>query len=128
MHFIPEAPSPVFKPIPDRRAFQSILEPLHLTPETRYLIYVGGLRPHKNLGFLIEVFCRITDERLLLARRSCWSEIIRTTAYIPAMHARAIKRILDNGRFDVLHFHNVSLLGGPGVLAYGEADQAVYDP
>jgi glycosyltransferase involved in cell wall biosynthesis len=38
----------------------------------------------------------------------------------PVAHGRTIRRILRRG-FDVIHFHNVSLVGGPGVLAYGEA-------
>ena len=28
-------------------------------------------------------------------------------------------RIMGNGNFDVIHFHNVSLIGGPGLLKYG---------
>ncbi len=39
----------------------------------------------------------------------------------PVVHGRRIRRILERGRFDVIHFHNVSLVGGPGVLAYGTA-------
>lgn len=39
----------------------------------------------------------------------------------PVVHGRRIRRILRQGRFDVIHFHNVSLVGGPGVLSYGSA-------
>jgi glycosyltransferase involved in cell wall biosynthesis len=39
----------------------------------------------------------------------------------PVLHGRRIRRILDEGRFDVIVFHNVSLVGGPGVLAAGSA-------
>ncbi len=38
----------------------------------------------------------------------------------PVFTGRAIRRILQRG-FDVIHFHNVSLVGGPGVLALGDA-------
>jgi glycosyltransferase involved in cell wall biosynthesis len=38
----------------------------------------------------------------------------------PVFTGRAIRRILQRG-FDVIHFHNVSLLGGPGVLTMGNA-------
>lgn len=38
----------------------------------------------------------------------------------PLVHGRKIRQILDRG-FDVIHFHNISLVGGPGVLAYGDA-------
>lgn len=37
----------------------------------------------------------------------------------PLVHGRRIRRILEHGRFDVVYFHNVSLVGGPGILAYG---------
>jgi glycosyltransferase involved in cell wall biosynthesis len=36
----------------------------------------------------------------------------------PLLTRRQLERAMD-GRFDVLHFHNPSLLGGPGVLAMG---------
>jgi glycosyltransferase involved in cell wall biosynthesis len=39
----------------------------------------------------------------------------------PIVHGRRIRRILDGGDYDVIHFHNVSLVGGPGILAYGQA-------
>jgi glycosyltransferase involved in cell wall biosynthesis len=38
----------------------------------------------------------------------------------PIVHGAEIARILDEGRFDVVHFHNVSLVGGPALLAYGD--------
>ena len=38
----------------------------------------------------------------------------------PVVHRRAIERLLGSD-VDVVHFHNVSLVGGPGVLAYGDA-------
>lgn len=37
----------------------------------------------------------------------------------PVVHGRRIRRLLETGAFDVIHFHNISLVGGPGVLAYG---------
>jgi glycosyltransferase involved in cell wall biosynthesis len=38
----------------------------------------------------------------------------------PATYARRLREILAPGRYDVVHFHNVSLAGGPGVLGYGD--------
>jgi glycosyltransferase involved in cell wall biosynthesis len=38
----------------------------------------------------------------------------------PSFHAGAVRRILDQP-FDVIHYHNVSLMGGPDVLTYGRA-------
>ena len=39
----------------------------------------------------------------------------------PIVHGREIKQILAKGQYDVIHYHNVSLVGGLGVLAYGDA-------
>jgi glycosyltransferase involved in cell wall biosynthesis len=39
----------------------------------------------------------------------------------PLVHRRTLKRLLDDGGFDVIHYHNVSLVGGPAALAYGDA-------
>ena len=37
----------------------------------------------------------------------------------PARYEGSLREILDGGEYDVINFHNVSLVGGPGVLAYG---------
>ncbi|HEV2130065.1 MAG TPA: glycosyltransferase family 4 protein [Longimicrobiaceae bacterium] len=39
----------------------------------------------------------------------------------PIVHGGKIRQILARGRFDVIHYHNISLVGGPGVLAAGHA-------
>jgi glycosyltransferase involved in cell wall biosynthesis len=39
---------------------------------------------------------------------------------LPLFKQKRIRRILDTG-FDVIHYHNISLVGGPGVLALGNA-------
>lgn len=38
----------------------------------------------------------------------------------PLLHGRTIREVLARGRFDVVHFCNVSLVGGPGLFAYGD--------
>ncbi len=37
----------------------------------------------------------------------------------PVVNGRRIERLLEEGNFDVTTFHNVSLVGGPGLLRYG---------
>ncbi len=37
----------------------------------------------------------------------------------PLVNGAAIRRILNTGNFDVINFHNVSAIGGPGVLEMG---------
>ena len=39
---------------------------------------------------------------------------------LPLLNGRRIRQILSNG-FDVIHYHNISLVGGPRVLALGDA-------
>ncbi len=39
----------------------------------------------------------------------------------PCFQGRALRRYLDKGDFDVIHYNNVSLLGGPHVFRYGRA-------
>lgn len=38
----------------------------------------------------------------------------------PLFKGRKIREILAAKRFDVIHFHNISLIGGPMILRYGE--------
>ncbi len=38
----------------------------------------------------------------------------------PVLTGGRIRRILDQGRFDVINYHNVSLVGGPGLFRYGQ--------
>jgi glycosyltransferase involved in cell wall biosynthesis len=44
----------------------------------------------------------------------------------PIVHGRAIRRLMAERRFDVVNFHNVSLIGGPGILSYGGQAVRVY--
>jgi glycosyltransferase involved in cell wall biosynthesis len=37
----------------------------------------------------------------------------------PLVHGGQLRRILESGRFDVINYHNLSLVGGPAALAYG---------
>ncbi|MEM7541682.1 MAG: glycosyltransferase family 4 protein [Pseudomonadota bacterium] len=43
----------------------------------------------------------------------------------PALKHRKLKRLLEND-YDVIHYHNISLVGGPGVLSLGQAPVKLY--
>lgn len=60
---ISEAASEAFRPI-DRQsaAHERVLERYELQGGRRYLLYVGGISPHKNLNTLIEAFARVASE------------------------------------------------------------------
>ena len=39
----------------------------------------------------------------------------------PAAYARRLREVLEGNRYDVIHYHNISLMGGPVVLRWGRA-------
>ena len=57
-----EAPDPVFRPIARPRDPAELLPNSALPRGCRYLLYVGGLSPHKNLDVLIEAYDRLISD------------------------------------------------------------------
>src|SRR5205823_3434031 len=53
-----EGPEAVFRPRDGGPESDAILGRYGLAPGSRFLLYVGGLSPHKNLPRLIEAFAR----------------------------------------------------------------------
>lgn len=56
----------------------------------------------------------------LRSRLGVLSPLLTQQTGRPVANGRRIRRLLREGRFDVLNFHNVSLVGGPGLFKYGE--------
>jgi glycosyltransferase involved in cell wall biosynthesis len=44
----------------------------------------------------------------------------------PLVNGRRLRRILADGAFDVVNFNNISLIGGPALLGYGDGAVKVY--
>ena len=65
---VSEGPDAVFVPEEAGPASDAVLRRYGLSPGSRYLLYVGGLSPHKNLSRLIEAFALAarSDARLIL--------------------------------------------------------------
>jgi glycosyltransferase involved in cell wall biosynthesis len=57
---VTEGPDAIFSPRPAGEESDAALERTGIAPGTRYLLYVGGLSPHKNLPRLIEAFAAAT--------------------------------------------------------------------
>jgi glycosyltransferase involved in cell wall biosynthesis len=55
----PEAPAPAFVPVSDPAPRRAWLRDHGLEEDLRYLIYVGGFNPHKNLRSLVRAFARL---------------------------------------------------------------------
>lgn len=61
----------------------------------------------------------VTVHRLSTSTPRLASLLIQQTGR-PALARRSLRRVLGQ-RFDVIHYHNVSLIGGPAVLGMGDA-------
>ena len=48
------------------------------------------------------------------------SPLVTYLAGTPGLKAPELRRVFGRSRFDVVHFHLVTLVGGPGVLRYGD--------
>lgn len=57
----------------------------------------------------------------LRSRRPALSALLAHQLGRPGLYGESLQRILENGDHDVIHFHNVSLMGAPGVLRLGNA-------
>jgi glycosyltransferase involved in cell wall biosynthesis len=55
----------------------------------------------------------------LRSRLGVLSPLVTHQTGRPLANGRALRAIVDRGRFDVLHFNNISLVGGPGLLSLG---------
>lgn len=61
LRVISEAARPVFRVLPATNGFVSALAKYDLAPGEKFLLYVGGISPHKNLKTLITAFKRTHD-------------------------------------------------------------------
>ena len=58
-------------------------------------------------------------------RLGALSPIVTQQTGHPGLKARALRRLLDN-RFDVVNFHNISLIGGPAALKLSRASATLF--
>jgi glycosyltransferase involved in cell wall biosynthesis len=97
---VPEAASATFGPRDcHSEAHRTALRRHGVQPGERYLLYVGGISPHKNLDTLIEGFAQIVsspayqDVRLVLVGdyrrdvfRTCYEDLRQRTAHLEIEH------------------------------------------
>ena len=65
-------------------------------------------------------FSGVTIHRLESSWPMLASLAIQQTGH-PQFHSRKIRHLIREIEPDVIHYHNLSLVGGPGLLAYGHA-------
>lgn len=92
---VSEGPDAEFRPRPRGPESDAVLARYGLEPEGRYVLYVGGLSPHKNLPRLIEAFAAAApaDVRLVLVGDT--GDVFHT--HVPELRA-AVERFGLDGR------------------------------
>jgi glycosyltransferase involved in cell wall biosynthesis len=91
---VPCAPSAVFYPRPDTPASRSVLSRYGIPSGERYLLYVGGLSPHKNLIRLIDAFARLHDHSARLVLVGDLGDVFHT--HVPELRAAVTALGLDH--------------------------------
>jgi glycosyltransferase involved in cell wall biosynthesis len=91
---ITEGPDAIFRPRDDGPEGEAALRRYGLRPGERFLLYVGGLSPHKNLPRLVAAFAQSAgaDVRLVLA--GDLHDVFHT--HIPAIRAAIQRHGLDH--------------------------------
>jgi glycosyltransferase involved in cell wall biosynthesis len=92
---ITEGPDPIFQPRAAEVEAGLVLERFAIPPDACYLLYVGGLSPHKNLIRLVEAFAQGAPGEVLLVLAGDVNDVFHT--HVPEIRA-AIERYDLHGR------------------------------
>jgi glycosyltransferase involved in cell wall biosynthesis len=82
---ITEGPDPIFCPRPDDPDAGATLRRYGISPDARYLLYVGGLSPHKNLLRLVDAFAQAAEHDTLLVLAGDVNDVFHT--HVPQIRA-----------------------------------------
>jgi glycosyltransferase involved in cell wall biosynthesis len=112
---ITEGPDPIFVPRVNDHSTDEVLKKYAIRPGSRYLLYVGGLSPHKNLPRLIEAFSRVTSDDVTLVLVGDLNDVFHT--HIPTIRAAIARanlerRVVLTGfvpDVDLVHLYNQAL-------------------
>ena len=109
---VTEGPAAVFRPIEDGPRSDAVLGSYGLGPGSRYLLYVGGLSPHKNLLRLIDAFSEAAPADVRLVLVGDLGDVFHT--HVPELRAAVARlglgeRVLFTGFVpddELVHLHN----------------------
>ena len=112
---ITEGPDPIFVPRVSDHSTDEVLRKYAIRPGARYLLYVGGLSPHKNLPRLIEAFSRVTSDDVSLVLVGDLNDVFHT--HVPTIRAAIAKASLEHRvvltgfvpDVDLVHLYNQAL-------------------
>ncbi len=98
---VPEGPSKAFRPMPSGPGSNAILKKYKIATTRRFLLYVGGLSPHKNLARLIEAFAQAAPGDVDLVLVGDLGDVFHT--HVPALR-EAVTRCGLDGRVNFTGF------------------------
>jgi glycosyltransferase involved in cell wall biosynthesis len=116
---IDEAPDSVFRPLAFYEINWELLDQYGLTQSNRFLLYLGGVNPHKNLGMLLESLAILHREEFYRDVQLVIVGDIHTDVFTPGLNALKTKieilNLNDCVRFtgfipdaDIVHFFNTA--------------------
>jgi glycosyltransferase involved in cell wall biosynthesis len=89
----PEGPSECFGPRPSGAGSDAVLRRHRIDPARRFLLYVGGLSPHKNLPRLLEAFAKSAPSDVDLVLVGDLGDVFHT--HVPALREAVARLGLD---------------------------------
>jgi glycosyltransferase involved in cell wall biosynthesis len=90
---ITEGPGAIFRPRGDEPEAAAVLQRFAISPQARYLLYVGGLSPHKNLVRLVEAFAQGAPDDVSLVLAGDVHDVFHT--HVPEVRAAIEKHDLE---------------------------------
>jgi glycosyltransferase involved in cell wall biosynthesis len=91
---ITEGPDPNFRPRAADPEAGAVLRHFAIPPAARYLLYVGGLSPHKNLLHLVEAFAHGAPHDVWLVLAGDLQDVFHT--HVPEIRAAIARHHLDD--------------------------------
>jgi glycosyltransferase involved in cell wall biosynthesis len=91
---ITEGPGPIFRPRAADPEAGTVLGRFAIPRAARFLLYVGGLSPHKNLLRLVEAFARGAPQDVLLVLVGDFSDVFHTQ--VPEIRAAIARHHLND--------------------------------
>ncbi|MDG3005801.1 glycosyltransferase family 4 protein [Paludisphaera mucosa] len=94
LRVVGEAADPVFRPIEDEARAAEALERYGVPADSRFLLYVGGLSPHKNLPRLVEAFAEAAPADVRLVLTGDFHDVFHT--HVPEIRRTIAERGLES--------------------------------
>ena len=89
-----EGPDPIFRPMGDDPRAEAVLARYGVSNSGRFLLYVGGLSPHKNLLRLIEGFARSAPADVSLVLVGDFNDVFHT--HVPEIRRTIAAHALES--------------------------------